>query len=117
MHLRVFGCKCYVHNNGKEPLGKFDARSDKAIFLGYSSHSKAYKEFNKWTLCVEESVNVLLNKTNSLIKYDTQDEEFELGLTRKDFSLTQSSIVENGKALESEPNSEYGNVEGEQGAY
>ena len=19
MHLRVFGCKCYVHNNGKEP--------------------------------------------------------------------------------------------------
>jgi len=32
MHLRVFGCKCYVHNNGKEPLGKFDPRSDKAIF-------------------------------------------------------------------------------------
>ena len=35
-HLKVFGCKCYVLNNGKESLGKFDAKSDKGIFLGYS---------------------------------------------------------------------------------
>ena len=47
MHLRIFRCKCFVHNNGKDPLGKFDPRSDEAIFLGYSSHSKAYKVFNK----------------------------------------------------------------------
>ena len=31
-HLKVFGCKCYVLNNGKESLGKFDAKSDKGIF-------------------------------------------------------------------------------------
>ena len=31
-HLRSFGCKCFVHNNGKDNLGKFDARSDNAIF-------------------------------------------------------------------------------------
>jgi len=43
MHLRVFGCKCYVYNNGKDAFGKFDPKSDEAIFLGYSSHSKAYK--------------------------------------------------------------------------
>ena len=41
-HLRVFGCKCFVLNNGKESLGKFDAKFDKAIFLGYSLKSKAY---------------------------------------------------------------------------
>ena len=35
-HLKVFGCKCYGLNNGKESLGKFDAKSDKGIFLGYS---------------------------------------------------------------------------------
>jgi len=45
MPLRVFDCKCYVHNNGKESLGKFDPRSDEAIFLGYSYHNKAYKVF------------------------------------------------------------------------
>ena len=117
MHLRVFGCKYYVHNNGKEPLGKFDSRSDEAIFLRYSSHSKAYKVFNKRTLCVQESVHVLFDETNSLIEHDAQDEEFELGLMRKDFSLTQSSMVDNGEAPESEPSLESGNVEGEQGAH
>ena len=33
MHLRVFGCKCFVHNNGKDALGKFDPKSDEVIFL------------------------------------------------------------------------------------
>ena len=35
-HLRVFGCKCFVLNNGNESLGKFDAKADEEIFLGYS---------------------------------------------------------------------------------
>jgi len=84
MHLRISGCKCYVHNNGKDALGKFDPRSDEAIFLGYSLHSKAYKVFNKRTLCVKESVHVLFDDSNSLSENDAQDEDFELGLTKKD---------------------------------
>ncbi|XP_075086232.1 uncharacterized protein LOC142168954 [Nicotiana tabacum] len=43
-HLRTFGYKCFVLNNGKEALGKLDAKSDEGIFLGYSSQSKAYKD-------------------------------------------------------------------------
>jgi len=58
-HLRVFGCKCFVLNNGKESLGKFDAKADEAIFLGYSLHSKAYRMINRRTLCVEEFVHVV----------------------------------------------------------
>ena len=88
MHLRVFGCKCSVHNNGNDAWGKFDPRSDEAIFLGYFSHSKAYKVLNKQSLCVQESVHVLFDETNSLIEPDAQDEEYELGLVRKDFLLT-----------------------------
>ena len=88
MHLRIFGCKCYVHNNGKDVLGKLDPRSDEAIFLSYSSHSKAYKVFNKRTLCVEKSVHVLFDESNSLIENGAQDEDFELGLAKKDFSPT-----------------------------
>ena len=57
-HLRVFGCKCYVHNNGKDQLGKFDLRSDEATFLGYSSTSKAYKVLNRRTNKIEESIHV-----------------------------------------------------------
>jgi len=84
MHLRIFGCKCYVHNNGKDALGKFDPRSDEPIFLGYSSHSKAYKVFNKRTSCVEESVHVLFDEFNSLVVNNIQEEDFELGLPKKD---------------------------------
>jgi len=94
MDLRVFGCKCYVHNIEKDALGKFNPRSDEAIFLGYSSHNKAYKVFNKRTLCVEKSVHVLFDETNSLTKNDAHDEEFELGLARKDLLL----IHEKGKS-------------------
>ncbi|GAV90482.1 hypothetical protein CFOL_v3_33891, partial [Cephalotus follicularis] len=46
-YFRAFGCKCFVHNNGKDNLGKFDAKTDECIFLGYSNSSKAYRIFNK----------------------------------------------------------------------
>ncbi|CAM8903741.1 unnamed protein product [Rhodiola kirilowii] len=62
-HLKVFGCKYYVQNNGKESLGKFDARSDQGVFVGYSSHSKAYKVYNLRLEQVEESVHVRFDET------------------------------------------------------
>jgi len=102
MHLRVFGCKCYVHNNGKDALGKFDPRSDEAIFLGYSSHNKAYKVFNKRTFSVEESVHVLFDETNSLVEIDAYDDDFKLGLVKKNLLLTQEegSILRMDQGLE-----------------
>ncbi|XP_070018048.1 uncharacterized protein [Nicotiana sylvestris] len=65
-HIRAFGCKYFAHNNRKDSLGKFYPRSDKGVFLGYSSHSKAYKVYNKRTMCVEESIHVVLYETNIL---------------------------------------------------
>ena len=38
-YLRVFGCSCFVLNNGKENLGKFDEKTDHGIFIGYSLNS------------------------------------------------------------------------------
>ncbi|GAV67912.1 hypothetical protein CFOL_v3_11415 [Cephalotus follicularis] len=52
-YFRTFGCKCFIHNNGKEHLGKFDSKVDEGIFLGYSNTSRAYRCFNKRTLLVE----------------------------------------------------------------
>ena len=82
-HFRAFGCKCFVHKNGKRNIGKFDERSDEAVFLGYSNHSKAYRFFNKNTLCVEESIHVIFDETNMLknVQEDDQD-DFEIGLVR-----------------------------------
>lgn len=30
--LRIYGCKFFIHNNGINLLGKFDARSDEGTF-------------------------------------------------------------------------------------
>lgn len=34
VHLRIFECKCEVHNNGKNSLRIYNAHSDEAIFFG-----------------------------------------------------------------------------------
>ncbi|XP_075080411.1 uncharacterized protein LOC142165921 [Nicotiana tabacum] len=74
-HLRTFGCKCYVLNNGKDQLEKFDAKSDEGILLGYSPQSKAYKVYNKRAYCVEGSVHVLFNETPSSNKEGNSDDQ------------------------------------------
>ena len=53
----MFGSKCYILND-QENLGKFDAKSDEGIFLGYSTTSWAYRVFNKRTKTIMESINV-----------------------------------------------------------
>ena len=65
-YFHIFGCRCFVLNNGKERLKKFDAKSDEIIFLGYSSSSKAFRVFNKRTWIVEESIHVVFDETNDL---------------------------------------------------
>nr|XP_009761871.1 PREDICTED: uncharacterized protein LOC104213984 [Nicotiana sylvestris] len=62
----------------KDQLGKFDAKSDEGIFLGYSSQTKAYKIYNKRTQYVEESVHVIFGESYpscEKINKDDQDRE------------------------------------------
>ena len=54
-------------NNGKDNLGKFDAKSDEGIFLGYSLHSKAFRIYNKRTMIIEESIHVAFDETNAIL--------------------------------------------------
>ena len=73
-YFHPFGCKCFVLNNGKDNLGKFDAKSDEAIFIGYSLTSKAYRVFNKRTLVVEESIHVIFDD-NILPRKESCDDD------------------------------------------
>ena len=56
--LHVFGCKCYELRNQGENLGKFEAKADDAIFVGYSN-GKAYRVYNLRTNIVMESIHVV----------------------------------------------------------
>ena len=78
-YFRVFGCKYFVHVNGKRNIGKFDLRSDEVLFLGYSSHSKAYRVYNKRAMCVEESVHIIFDETN-LMTSEQDTNTFKIGL-------------------------------------
>ena len=67
----MFGSKCYILND-RENLGKFDAKSDEGIFLGYSTTSQAYRVFNKRTKIVMESINVKID--DALTKVEMIDD-------------------------------------------
>ena len=48
----------------------FDAKADDGIFIGYSSHSHAYRIYNKCTMTIEEFVHVVFDESN----LDLQDD-------------------------------------------
>ena len=77
-HFHVFGCKCFVLNNGKDNLGKFDAKADEGIFLGYSTSSKAFRIYNKRRMTIEESVHVTFDETNPKSVVENVDDVAEM---------------------------------------
>ena len=76
-YFHPFGTKCYILNNGKDQLAKFDAKSDEGVFLGYSLTSKAYRVFNKRTLVVEESIHVAFDDDMPLDSADDMCANFD----------------------------------------
>ena len=58
--LHVFGCKCFVLRNQGENLGKFEAKADEGIFVGYAA-GKTYRVYNLRLNIVMESVHVMFD--------------------------------------------------------
>nr|GEU66978.1 ribonuclease H-like domain-containing protein [Tanacetum cinerariifolium] len=79
-YFRVFGSKFFILNT-KDHLTKFNPKSDKGVFLGYSQNSKAYVILNKHTKKFKESLNVTFDeapppsKTSPLVDDDLDEEE------------------------------------------
>ena len=72
-YFRIFGNTCFILKD-RENVGKFDSRSDEGIFMGYSSTSKAYRVYNKRTMKVIETVNVVIDESS--------DSSFEKGIEK-----------------------------------
>jgi len=104
--LKVFGCKCFILDNGKNNLGKFDPKADEGIFLGYSLHSHAYRVYNRRTMVVEESMHVAFDETDhkvqESIKITADDHEplnqkivtDQLGKSEKDNQSDKAQSIE-----------------------
>jgi len=99
-HFRIFGCKYFILNNGKDNLGKFDSKADEGIFLGYSSQSHAYRAYNKRTMLIEEIVHITFDETNQKMQdkpeNSADDEETERlqKLTKTDAEQNEEKTVE-----------------------
>nr|GEX65804.1 retrovirus-related Pol polyprotein from transposon TNT 1-94 [Tanacetum cinerariifolium] len=86
-YFRLFGSKCFILNT-KDYLIKFDPKSYKGVFLGYSQNSKAYTILNKHTRKVKKSLNVTFDETpppskTSPLVDDDLDEEDAIKVTEK----------------------------------
>ena len=93
-YFRTFGSTCFILKD-RENVGKFDSRSDEGIFLGYSSTSKAYQVYNKRTMKVMETVNVVIDESS-----DSSSEKGIEELTREIIPLEPRVIQE---IVEQEP--------------
>ncbi|GJT62388.1 integrase, catalytic region, zinc finger, CCHC-type containing protein [Tanacetum coccineum] len=59
--FRVFGALCYPTNDS-EDLGKFQAKADIGIFVGYAPSRKGYRIYNKRTRRLMETIHVTFDE-------------------------------------------------------
>ncbi|KAK8957495.1 hypothetical protein KSP39_PZI000003 [Platanthera zijinensis] len=90
-YFRIFGCKCFVLNNSKYHSTKFSEKSFEGIFVGYSSHSKAYRIFNRKTLVVEESIHLVFDETSMLQSNSSSVPIVDAGIKLQELSLDESA--------------------------
>jgi len=102
-HLRVFGSKCFILNNAKDNLGKFDSKANEGIFLGYSLYGHAYRVYNRRTMLVEEFMHVSFYETNQNMqkspKIGTDDEvpniqQVDIGLENKTEEISRPPKIQ-----------------------
>ncbi|GKC41853.1 retrovirus-related pol polyprotein from transposon TNT 1-94 [Tanacetum coccineum] len=61
----VFGSLCYPTND-HEDLGKFDAKADIGIFVGYAPVKKAFKIYNRRTRIITETIHVTFDELTTM---------------------------------------------------
>ncbi|GKF14738.1 retrovirus-related pol polyprotein from transposon TNT 1-94, partial [Tanacetum coccineum] len=71
--FHVFGSLCYPTNDHEDP-GKFDAKSDIGIFVGYAPAKKAFRIYNKRTQIISETIHVTFDELTTM-----DSEQFSLG--------------------------------------
>ena len=59
--FKPFGCKCFLLNT-RDYLNKFQTKSLDCFFVGYSTHSKAYRVYVKDHMSVIESSDIIFNE-------------------------------------------------------
>jgi hypothetical protein len=87
-YFRAFGCRCFILK--KVRLDKSESRSSDGIFLGYASHSRAFRALNIDTNLVVVTCKVTFDKTqpcNSSVFECADDEVGKIFEDEEDVSV------------------------------
>ncbi|KAJ0680967.1 putative RNA-directed DNA polymerase [Helianthus annuus] len=100
-HLKVFGCVAYAHVP-KQNRGKLDDKVEKAIFIGYSESSKAYKLYNPITRKTIISRDVVFDEEQEWNERVTHKEVSCIDLNGLEEEASQLDVTEQNDSIESE---------------
>jgi transposase InsO family protein len=89
-YFRVFGSKCFILiKRGRN--SKFAPKAVEGFLLGYDSNTRAYRVFNKSTVLVEVSYDIVFDETNGSqveqVDLDEQDDEEALCVALRNMSI------------------------------
>ncbi|GJS60742.1 retrovirus-related pol polyprotein from transposon TNT 1-94 [Tanacetum coccineum] len=83
--FHVFGSLCYPTND-HEDLGKFDAKADIGIFVGYALAKKTFKIYNRRSRIITETIHVTFDELTAMAS-----EQFNSGPGLQGMTPTTSS--------------------------
>ncbi|GKE14848.1 retrovirus-related pol polyprotein from transposon TNT 1-94, partial [Tanacetum coccineum] len=89
--FHVFGSLCYPTND-HEDVGKFDAKVDIGIFVGYAPAKKAFRIYNRRTRIITETIHVTFDELTAMAS-----EQFSLGPGLQGMTLATPSFEESPK--------------------
>ncbi|WZZ88611.1 hypothetical protein YC2023_117190 [Brassica napus] len=112
-YLRVFGCLCYVLVPG-ELRNKLEARSTKAMFIGYSTTQKGYKCYDPDTRRVLTSRDVKFIEARGY--YEEKNQEDLKDLTSDKAGALRMILEGLGIKMNQDPNVDGGNQQASSGA-
>ncbi|GJR40617.1 retrovirus-related pol polyprotein from transposon TNT 1-94 [Tanacetum coccineum] len=93
----VFGSFWYPTND-HEDLGKFDAKADIGIFVGYAPSRKAFKIYNRRTRIITEKIHVTFDELTAMAS-----EQFSSGPGLQGLTLTTSSTGFSSSPISQQP--------------
>ncbi|GJZ98734.1 retrovirus-related pol polyprotein from transposon TNT 1-94, partial [Tanacetum coccineum] len=84
--FHVFGSLCYPTNENKD-LGKFDAKADIGIFVGYAPAKKVFRIYNRRTRIITETIHVTFDELTAMAS-----KQLSSGPGLQEMTLATSSI-------------------------
>jgi hypothetical protein len=100
-YFRVFGSKCFILiKRGRK--SKFAPKAVEGFLLGYDSNTRAYRTFNKSTVLVEVSCDIVFNETNGSqveqVDLDELDDEEARSMCRAKEHVHWGCVLRNPKS-------------------